>query len=1826
MNATITASGVGLDTVWVNVSVNNTAETKFIVTTYSGDEYYFNLDKTNYTAHDIVNWTYHANDTLDNLGSGTMQSFTVANQIPTISPVPLLNSTSPKTNDLIKCNAGTFQDDDAEDNPQNTGWKWYKDNVEIFGETLQTLDLSTAGNGNKGEVIKCSERVYDNYDWSNWYNSSNTATIDNTAPTIDNPQTTVSWDANESTYNYDYDATDPDVTDGVDTLIWYDNTTTLFDINSATGVISDTPTEAQAGNYAIRINVSDGTVNATDDFTYTINDVTYPTVSITYPQNTDYIVNVSQLNYKYTETNPDKCWWSNSSGVWNFSLQTCGTNWTDLTSIEGSNTWTVYINDTSGNENSSSVTFNKDTAGPSVSINSPSAQNYTTTTITFNVTATDGGGISSCWYSLDAGTTNTSLTNSAGDYYTDTNSSMTQGYHTANYYCNDTLNNWNNTEQVTFFVDSIIPQISFTTGTEDNATTFARDWIFANVSVIEENEDTITFSLYNQTALANSTSFAGSTRTINWTGLPNEIYYYNVTVNDTSGNENSTETKKIILDTEGPQVSSLTESPSSPADYSESGTYYFNATITDPSLDDVWIDFNRTNYTTNSQGGNIYGFNISDLSVGTYDYRWYANDSFSNINGTENGTYTISQGTPSLNLNVDPTWSETYGTQTNVTGSGCPSQLTCILYRDGIEVSSSDVATLGVKVYNYTYNTSGNANYTSASATNNLTITQNTGSCGVVFNESSGITYPSTFLVWSNCTSTATLYRNGTGIDNNSVQNLAAETYNFTIIRTDNTNYSNIYDERNFVVNQATGVIYTYINNVNDNQSVNLYNKKWLNATLITGSGNIKLYYNDTLINQGASPLANLTNFTSEGEFNVSSIYSGNENYTSDIETWWVNVTLNSPPVISLIYPANTSYNAVQTELNYTVSDADIDACWYSTDGGSTNTTITTCGDNVTSLNSGENSSTWTVYANDSIGQENSDSVTFFVDSITPTIQFESPTETSGSSLGRNYIQVNVTASDENLENITIRLYNSTKNLVRTNISTSSPHFINYTELSAGTYFFNATANDTVGNNISTETRNITLILPTLTIISPENETYITNISLLLNYSVSNENYVWYKVLNSTGDLIIDNTTITSATYFNTTEGSQTLYLYANNTLGEVSNNVTFSVNSSKFKIHYNKWRGSTKGTSTHFNSPSYEDIQNLSGVVLENTQHGRIEFNGAINLTDDEDPTDNQVDISTYTNISSNRIEINSTALPNFNKSATLYLYNLTLDSPVRILRDGSVCSSTICTQQSYTGETLIFNVTQFTVYSAEETPVKEIPGVPSGGAGAPQTPGSGPECFNDTDCTGDEACWNHLCVKLFDIKIIDFESPIKLGEFFDFTYLVKGMADISGDVEIYFWIEKDGEIITSGLDTIYVGDFEEKTETTKIFLPSNIDSGIYDFFVQVSYGAYKAKSYRTIELEISEEGVVTISPIETKGLKTYMIFILIILAALILSFIFYLERKKIKAELMQEGKWIKKHKTSVLTFSLFVVLGILAYYLNLFELTAIWIFKDIFWIKRNVIPYLQNYMFGAIIALVALLILIFIIKNKKKMRQVEREVQYKGKKELKKIKYKSKIRRIKTILRRLFSALSKEEKTTGKFLKKEYKISAKETEINYRKFSKIIGRFIRKSTEGIKRGIIRLRKSLRKIKSYEKEIEPALKISEKREIRKVGTGGIERIFIALSRISKKSLKAIKKRVSLVIKSWKKHRPIPKPKPKKLHVLKKKEPVKKKVDLRKILILIEKVGIQTRKFNRNVKKAINKLSRIKAPEIHITKSSLKDIKKKEEKRLRKQKNLFLMH
>lgn len=89
---------------------------------------------------------------------------------------------------------------------------------------------------------------------------------------------------------------------------------------------------------------------------YNITRQTAPTISIAYPINATYDDYITALQYTFTG-DCESVWYSLDDGDTNVTL-TCGQNATGLTSVEGLNTWMMFINNSAGTEESDSVAFN----------------------------------------------------------------------------------------------------------------------------------------------------------------------------------------------------------------------------------------------------------------------------------------------------------------------------------------------------------------------------------------------------------------------------------------------------------------------------------------------------------------------------------------------------------------------------------------------------------------------------------------------------------------------------------------------------------------------------------------------------------------------------------------------------------------------------------------------------------------------------------------------------------------------------------------------------------------------------------------------------------------------------------------------------------------------------------------------------------------------------------------------------------------------------------------------------------------------------------------------------------------------------------------------------------------------------------------------------------------------------------------------------------------------------------------------------------------------------------------------------------------------------
>jgi hypothetical protein len=125
--------------------------------------------------------------------------------------------------------------------------------------------------------------------------------------------------------------------------------------------------------------------------------------------------------------------------------------------------------------------------------------------------------------------------------------------------------------------------------------------------------------------------------------------------------------------------------------------------------------------------------------------------------------------------------------------------------------------------------------------------------------------------------------------------------------------------------------------------------------------------------------------------------------------------------------------------------------------------------------------------ANDSAGNINQTETRVFVlDDTLPQVSFLPDTMASGN-YSRTWIYANVSVSDLHFDKVVVRLYNSSGSLINNFTSSSAVFAANFSSLSDGTYYLNATANDTFGNANISEKRTITLdtLVPFVSFVSP---------------------------------------------------------------------------------------------------------------------------------------------------------------------------------------------------------------------------------------------------------------------------------------------------------------------------------------------------------------------------------------------------------------------------------------------------------------------------------------------------------------------------------------------------------------------------------------------------------------------------------------------------------------------------------------------------------------------------------------------------------------------
>lgn len=130
------------------------------------------------------------------------------------------------------------------------------------------------------------------------------------------------------------------------------------------------------------------------------------------------------------------------------------------------------------------------------------------------------------------------------------------------------------------------------------------------------------------------------------------------------------------------------------------------------------------------------------------------------------------------------------------------------------------------------------------------------------------------------------------------------------------------------------------------------------------------------------------------------------------------------------------------------------------------------------------------------------------------------------------------------------------------------------------------------------------------------------------------------------------------------------------------------------FTLNYTEWDWEN---STNLSYYFTEELQNLSDVKFSNSE-GKINFLEVLDLT-------REIDLRDKIKIIRHKLWINSSLIPEFNKSAQLTFNNINLSLPI-VKKDGFDCLEEDCFNQSFdsVNERYIFNVSGFSMYEIVE------------------------------------------------------------------------------------------------------------------------------------------------------------------------------------------------------------------------------------------------------------------------------------------------------------------------------------------------------------------------------------------------------------------------------------------------------------------------------------------------------------------------------------------
>ncbi|MBI2445990.1 hypothetical protein HYV43_06390 [Candidatus Micrarchaeota archaeon] len=509
-------------------------------------------------------------------------------------------------------------------------------------------------------------------------------------------------------------------------------------------------------NYTVSVNDSGNNFNDTSRYFFMIDGTKPAGFSLLRPSsNNSYTTyNYTFINVTFVEANPNNCIleYGNATQTANFTMNAfnngsggyCSFNVTGNFTVAANQThnFTVWVNDSSGNINSTGTYFVTHDSPTGLSLRSPTNASYTTYNYTFvNFTFLDLNPNCILEYGNATQTANYTMSkfvNSTGGYcsFNVTGNFTVAANQTHNFtiWVNDSAGQINSSGAFFITHDSSIPSgLSVRLPSNNSFTTY--NYTFVNFTFLDLNPNNCILEFGNATQVANysMTKFANSTGgycsfnvTGNFTNPMFQTHNFTVWINDSAGNLNSSGLYTLAHDSVLPTAINNASPTLGNNTFTRREWVYVNYTLTDLSPVNCTLVFTHGNGTTYN-----YSMQLNDSAMGTdFCYR-NVTSAFTVTN--QNANYTV--------------W---------VTDSASNANFSSLRY-----VSFDNVSPYAFNLVNPTL--ANNSNTTNANNYVNITFTEdNLASCTLnmftPFNGGTGANFSMSTVGETNCYFDVTIY------------------------------------------------------------------------------------------------------------------------------------------------------------------------------------------------------------------------------------------------------------------------------------------------------------------------------------------------------------------------------------------------------------------------------------------------------------------------------------------------------------------------------------------------------------------------------------------------------------------------------------------------------------------------------------------------------------------------------------------------------------------------------------------------------------------------------------------------------------------------------------------------------------------------------------------------------------------------------------------------------------------------------------------------------------------------------------------------------------